>query len=851
MDDDQQFCLRWNNHQSTLISVFDTLLENGTLVDCTLAAEGKFLKAHKVVLSACSPYFAALLSQQYDKHPIFILKDVKFQELRAMMDYMYRGEVNISQDQLAALLKAAESLQIKGLSDNRGSSSAAPSQQSKPPHSETSATKTLPPPVPANKASGLTIENKRPLKPELLDSDVSGSREGSTSPTSRKRKKIRRRSVDNNNLIDNHDQHSNSSSHSMHTSLQSQALALTSSSTVAGVPTSNNTATSLSSSSTAPSNSANVLTTPAAVAAAAAVALKKTDSVQQQQVAEALKLQLVKHQSQQQSQQQQQQSQQQQVHHTDDDERSGTEQGEGQGEPDSDDMDEAPQAKRHQPQATGVTVEGTDSKSINQSELMIEPKNEYDDGQDENVEDLTLDEEELLDDLDQAGPSHGGEGSSQGYAQWQMEREQNEAFMAAQDAVGGQHRDAQDILPLKPVTKEMVPNSASMPTTVETISLASPQVGKPTTISIVKVASGDVVTTAGTAVIPVGTTLVPASASSTVSAINSSGAIINASTIQSNQSQIPSAKKLLKPTHPRIKYSKHKNPSAQSLAALPILTIPTVTTSQPIAVPIQDAAAGTTTKIELLNFSLSRKFPAHGQSAKTIDISNIQHIPITAVSKPMPTRYTVNEYETSTSNTSQSNDFTTGIIDDLDYSVIDDIELPDDVQVNFGDSYQAKSSHGGEIDDDVNDSQDQTKTASQAKKLIKSDAKILNTSMDEKYALLANTNIMKNFEYTVNESVVSDNDDGEMRQYICRHCGKRYRWKSTLRRHENVECGGKEAMHQCPYCTYKAKQRGNLGVHIRKHHADMPQLESRRKSKNRDSLSLIDAIKPESMEGQT
>lgn len=60
-----------------------------------------------------------LLSQQYDKHPIFILKDVKFQELRAMMDYMYRGEVNISQDQLAALLKAAESLQIKGLSDSR------------------------------------------------------------------------------------------------------------------------------------------------------------------------------------------------------------------------------------------------------------------------------------------------------------------------------------------------------------------------------------------------------------------------------------------------------------------------------------------------------------------------------------------------------------------------------------------------------------------------------------------------------------------------------------------------------------------------------------------------------------
>lgn len=54
----QQFCLRWNNHQNTLISVFDTLLESGSLTDCALAAEGQCLNAHKVVLSACSPYFA-------------------------------------------------------------------------------------------------------------------------------------------------------------------------------------------------------------------------------------------------------------------------------------------------------------------------------------------------------------------------------------------------------------------------------------------------------------------------------------------------------------------------------------------------------------------------------------------------------------------------------------------------------------------------------------------------------------------------------------------------------------------------------------------------------------------------
>lgn len=63
-----------------------------------------------------------------------------------MMDYMYRGEVNISQDQLAALLKAAESLQIKGLSDNRGGSSGGNGSTS-----QKNEIGKLPPPVPAQK----------------------------------------------------------------------------------------------------------------------------------------------------------------------------------------------------------------------------------------------------------------------------------------------------------------------------------------------------------------------------------------------------------------------------------------------------------------------------------------------------------------------------------------------------------------------------------------------------------------------------------------------------------------------------------------------------------------------------
>lgn len=46
--------------------------------------------------------------------------------------------------------------------------------------------------------------------------------------------------------------------------------------------------------------------------------------------------------------------------------------------------------------------------------MLIEPKSEYEDGNDEAVEDLTMADEDLMDDMEQAGPSHGGEGSSQG-----------------------------------------------------------------------------------------------------------------------------------------------------------------------------------------------------------------------------------------------------------------------------------------------------------------------------------------------------------------------------------------------------------------------------------------------------
>ncbi|XP_066252409.1 protein bric-a-brac 1-like [Euwallacea similis] len=116
--DSQQYCLRWNNHLKNLTDVLTDFLREQVLCDVTLASNGQVFQAHQIVLSACSPYFETLFIQTPNKHPIVFLKDVSPNEVKALLDFMYKGEVNVSQNLLPAFLKTAESLQIRGLSDS-------------------------------------------------------------------------------------------------------------------------------------------------------------------------------------------------------------------------------------------------------------------------------------------------------------------------------------------------------------------------------------------------------------------------------------------------------------------------------------------------------------------------------------------------------------------------------------------------------------------------------------------------------------------------------------------------------------------------------------------------------------
>ncbi|XP_050692055.1 protein tramtrack, beta isoform-like isoform X9 [Eriocheir sinensis] len=113
--EDGLLSLKWNNHKTTFFDILRVLREKANYTDATIAVEGKFYPVHKLVMSTCSEYFSEIFERTPCKSPVIVLKDVRSQDMDALLDYMYLGEVNVNQNDLASLLKTAECLRIKGL----------------------------------------------------------------------------------------------------------------------------------------------------------------------------------------------------------------------------------------------------------------------------------------------------------------------------------------------------------------------------------------------------------------------------------------------------------------------------------------------------------------------------------------------------------------------------------------------------------------------------------------------------------------------------------------------------------------------------------------------------------------
>merc|ERR1719251_114216 len=100
-----------------------------------------------MVLSACSSYFEQLFVNFSEPNQIVILKDTSFLDISAIIDFMYRGEINVSQDRLSSLLKTAENLKVKGLAEVSGEDQEKSETKPSPGGTAVSRLSTGPPPM--------------------------------------------------------------------------------------------------------------------------------------------------------------------------------------------------------------------------------------------------------------------------------------------------------------------------------------------------------------------------------------------------------------------------------------------------------------------------------------------------------------------------------------------------------------------------------------------------------------------------------------------------------------------------------------------------------------------------------
>ena len=107
--------LFWKNYSDHVIEFLHKIRQSNNFTDVTLVCDDKRqLKAHKVVLSACSP----VLQRIVNDGSVLFVTGVEYEVMESILDFMYTGVLNCSHEKKNEFLNVAKNLQIKDMSNN-------------------------------------------------------------------------------------------------------------------------------------------------------------------------------------------------------------------------------------------------------------------------------------------------------------------------------------------------------------------------------------------------------------------------------------------------------------------------------------------------------------------------------------------------------------------------------------------------------------------------------------------------------------------------------------------------------------------------------------------------------------
>ena len=105
-----------NEFETSAPHTFRDLWNDENFTDVTLVTvDEQQIRAHKVILSSCSPMFRNILVKNPHQNPLLYLKDIQHKELELLMRFIYLGQCEVGQGGLEGFLQAGRELKVKGL----------------------------------------------------------------------------------------------------------------------------------------------------------------------------------------------------------------------------------------------------------------------------------------------------------------------------------------------------------------------------------------------------------------------------------------------------------------------------------------------------------------------------------------------------------------------------------------------------------------------------------------------------------------------------------------------------------------------------------------------------------------
>ena len=119
MGESNKYLMKVDDFDANFVSSFSLLRDSEEFFDVTLVSDDEIpIQAHKVVLSASSAFFRNVLKSQKVISPLLYIRGVTNNVLAGVVEFMYKGEVTVEENNLDSFLKLSEDLKLRGLSEN-------------------------------------------------------------------------------------------------------------------------------------------------------------------------------------------------------------------------------------------------------------------------------------------------------------------------------------------------------------------------------------------------------------------------------------------------------------------------------------------------------------------------------------------------------------------------------------------------------------------------------------------------------------------------------------------------------------------------------------------------------------